>query len=412
MGFGVQLADAQSLSQLFTQPTLTGDWGGVRTNLENHGISFNLSYINQLASDFSGGERQGSDFAQQASVDAIIDLEKIAGLRGGTIDIGFDQRFGRSTVADFVGSKIPDQFVEGAGENFRVTSLSYTQIFDRGFITTEVGDYSMGNLYGNDKFFCNFESNAFCGHMTAQPNDSNGWSDYPVARWGGNITLKPTSNSYIQAGVFESNPSNATFPDGLKISLSGSTGVIIPVQLGVTTAFFGLPGHYNIGAYYDTSSIADVVIPEKIDTGRYGGYVIFDQMLISFSHDNERGLYVFGSYTHTDNRTTEIPQQIVGGFDIQGPLASRPRDFVDIGVSNISVNHRLIVAENATLADQDITDFQLEQGETDIEAGYGFQAAPWLLIHPNIQYIGNPGAFSFKHIPCAWVFGLDTRVVF
>ncbi len=47
-----------------------------------------------------------------------------------------------------------------------------------------------------------------------------------------------------------------------------------------------------------------------------------------------------------------------------------------------------------------------------MEVSYGLQATPWMLIHPDVQYIGNPGAFAFKRIPDAWVVGLQTKLVF
>lgn len=408
---GAVRANAQSYS-ILTSPTLTGDWGEARTNLKNKGITFDLSYINQYADDFAGGKRQGSDFANQLAAAMTLDLNKIAGISGGSVFVGFNQRWGRSESADYIGSRIADQYLIGGGENLRITNLSYQQNFDNGIIVTQIGDFPMGNTFGTDAVFCNFMSNAFCGHMTAQPSDSNGWSDYPLARWGGRARFQLTPNLYLQSGVFDSNPTDATYPNGLKLSLSGTTGALIPVEVGLTTNFDSLPGHYKVGAYYDTSTIADIAISKRVDTGRYAGYAIFDQMLWSFDANADRGLIVFGSYTHTDSETTAVPQQIVAGLDIQGPFASRPNDFVDFGFTNIKVNRRLINKEYLLLETKNITDFSLEPGENDIEAGYGYKATPWLLLHPNIQYVGNPGAYSYKHIPCAWVFGFETRVTF
>jgi porin len=55
----------------------------------------------------------------------------------------------------------------------------------------------------------------------------------------------------------------------------------------------------------------------------------------------------------------------------------------------------------------------LSTGEGVIEGGYGWQATPWLQIHPNVQYVIDPGTFSYKtNVPNAWVFGLQTKAVF
>ncbi|NNM56262.1 MAG: hypothetical protein HKL97_03740 [Acidocella sp.] len=44
-----------------------------------------------------------------------------------------------------------------------------------------------------------------------------------------------------------------------------------------------------------------------------------------------------------------------------------------------------------------------------LEMVYGFQATPWLLIHPNVQYVMDPGTFAYKHTPNAWAFGLQIK---
>jgi porin len=54
----------------------------------------------------------------------------------------------------------------------------------------------------------------------------------------------------------------------------------------------------------------------------------------------------------------------------------------------------------------------LELGENILVLSYGLQATPWLLLHLSVQYIGNPGSFSFKHVPDAWLFGPQTKLTF
>ncbi len=62
------VADAQSANQptisigptfqnWLTQPTMTGDWGGLRTRLEHDGINLRASYVGNYAYNFSGGKR-------------------------------------------------------------------------------------------------------------------------------------------------------------------------------------------------------------------------------------------------------------------------------------------------------------------------------------------------------------------
>jgi porin len=48
--------------------------------------------------------------------------------------------------------------------------------------------------------------------------------------------------------------------------------------------------------------------------------------------------------------------------------------------------------------------------ESIAEVDYNVQVAPWLSVHPNLQYIINPGGTG--KIPNAFVIGLYTGVTF
>jgi porin len=97
---------------------------------------------------------------------------------------------------------------------------------------------------------------------------------------------------------------------------------------------------------------------------------------------------------------------------LQGLFAARPHDFIGLGYVRDTVNTNLLSKENALLLAQGVQNPGLEPGENILELSYGLQATPWLLLHPNVQYIGSPGAFSFKHVPDAWVSGFQTKLTF
>jgi porin len=242
------------------------------------------------------------------------------------------------------------------------------------------------------------------------PN-SSGWSDSPTGKWGGRIKFLPTPDTYLMTGVFDSNPTYGTKVHGLKTSLSGSTGALIPLEAGITTAFgdAALPGHYKAGVYYDTSTAADAATPKQMDTGRYGGYLLTDQMVVSFDGTPKRGLIAFAQVSYSDPKTAIFESTFDAGLVAQGPFPARPTDFIALGYLRAGLNNRTVdakeLASHGTLTD-------LSDGEAALELGYGFQATPWLLLHLNIQYITDPGTFVYKHIPNAWAFGLQTKMVF
>ncbi|MDE2240428.1 MAG: carbohydrate porin, partial [Rhodospirillales bacterium] len=198
-------AHAQSssfLNSFLTRQTMTGDWNGGRTRLQDAGLTFKGFYVGEFADAFSGGERTGNGYAQQLGIGMDADLGKLFGLEGGTLSIGFNQRQGRSASADFIGNRLAVQEVYGAGNTLRITEFSYDQKFAHGLVDTKVGFYPMGNDFGVIADGCDFQNVGFCVHLQNLPA-SSGWSDYPTGKWGGRIKFTPTPALYIQTGVYD-----------------------------------------------------------------------------------------------------------------------------------------------------------------------------------------------------------------
>jgi len=400
-------AGAQTLQQWMNQKTMTDEWGGGRIRLENAGITFKGGYVGEFADVMSGGKRQGNGYAQQFYGNAIIDGGKLFGLDGSTFNIGFNQRQGRNATSDFVGNKLSVQEVYGAGETLRVTEMSYEQLFPGKIIDTKIGFYPMGNDFASTPLGCDFQNVGFCAHPQNLPG-SSGWSDNPTGKWGGRIKVNAMPDLYIETGVYDVDPGYSSKANGLKVSTSGSTGALIPVEAGYTSSFNGMPGHYKVGAYYDTSDVGDVTNGKELDSGRYGFYALADQMFYSFDGTSKRGLLALAQVSYSDPSTALFQGTWLAALIAQGPLAARPKDFIDLGYVRAVINDRAVQLKEEN---PEYTD--LSTGEGVLEAGYGAQITPWLLVHPNVQYVMNPGTFSYKtSIPNAWVFGLQTKITF
>jgi porin len=410
-------APAISLGQTFdnwlTQPTMSGDWGGLRTRLAQDGFNFRGSYIGEYAYSFSGGKRIGGDYAQQWAVGVDVDMEKVVGIPGGTFHFSLNVREGRSTSADYIGNKIAVQEIYGDGENPRLAEVSYQQLLFDKLLDLKVGFFAMGDDFGRTAILCDFQNDSFCAHPVSLPTNS-GWSDYPAGKWGLRARVNLTDDFYAETGVFEVNPTYSAHNNGFKLSLDGSTGVLVPIEFAKTVALgtAGMPGHYKIGAYFDSSQAPDITDPTLKYTGRYGAYVLVDQMVWTFAPGHDRGLIAVANATISDARTAQIPTYFTFALIAQGPFDVRPNDYIAIGYVRDNVNGRAIRQEQDLLAAQGVSNPELELGENNVELAYGFQATPWFAIHPNVQFVGNPGAFTFKQIPNAWVFGVHVGLTF
>ena len=65
-------APAQSLEDWLQGKYMTGDWGGLRTKLENEGFHLRAHYLSDTAGNPSGGLQQGTQYAQQIDFGADV----------------------------------------------------------------------------------------------------------------------------------------------------------------------------------------------------------------------------------------------------------------------------------------------------------------------------------------------------
>ncbi len=401
-------------AERLSESTLTGDWGDIRTKLNHMGITAWGNYVGESATMMSGGLRLGSNYADDMRLAVDLDLAKLLRWRGAHFHFSLDDRHGTSTSVQDIGrNKLNVQGVYGAGENRRFSELSFDQDLARRFVNVKAGWYVMADDFAREDMLCDFENLGFCSHAQSMPNDSS-WADWPTAEWGFRVQLNLKRDLYARVAAYEGNPTYMQQVNGMKFSFNGATGAIIPAEFGYTSALGtgGMPGHYKLGAYYDTSRAKDQANSSRSHDGRYGGWLVGDQEVWSFAQGTNRGLYLFGQETLADHETSPMTSWELAAVIAQGAFASRKTDFVNFGYIHAGVNSRAIGAEASRLASKGAANFPLAHGEAVFEEGYGVMVTPWWMIHPGLQYVVNPGAFSFMHIPNPWVFGIQTKVFF
>jgi porin len=412
------LASAQSANaNAYDGQTLTGDWGGTRSELAARGIAFRGDYVGEAMGVVDGGYGEtGARYAQQVRVGMDLDMGKLAGWDGGTLHATLNDRRGRSTSVDFVGNRFPIQEAYG-GQYTRLTELSYDQKFADGQSYFKLGYYAMGNQFGLHSLLTHFVNAAFCAHPLAMSGNS-GWYNYPVARWGGEIAQQVSPALNVRTGWFQVNPNlgGNIERNAFRPFASGTTGSLFPVELTWTPGKGGdHPGVYKFGGYYDTSRVARRGLEPAATTGRHGGYVLAEQRLTREAADPERGLTAFAQYMVSDTDTAQIRRWYALGGVYQG-IGSRAQDSIALGYVGADINRRLIDARRASLVDAGVPGdsplYHLSQAEELFELSYSVQVTPWLMIRPDVQYIVNPGTFAYTRTDNAWALGVQAKVTF
>lgn len=318
------LACAQS-SNRYEGRTLTGDWGGTRTDLFERGVAFRGDYVGEAMGVVDGGYGEtGARYAQQVRVGMDLDMGRLAGWSGGAFHFTLNDRRGRSTSADLVGNRFPIQEAYG-GQYTRLTELSYDQTFNAGQSYFKLGYYAMGNQFGLHSLLTHFVNAAFCAHPLAMSGNS-GWYNYPVARWGGEFAQQVSPAVNVRAGWFQVNPNlgGNIERNAFRPFASGTTGSLFPVEVTWTPAKGSrYAGVYKFGGYYDTSRVAQRGLDTSPTTGRHGAYLLAEQRLTQESADPSRGLTAFAQYMVSDRQTAQIKRWYALGGVYQGAVGAR-----------------------------------------------------------------------------------------
>ena len=82
-GLVLGLAFAAALPVQADTTTLTGDWGGLRRELDEQGIRFTGDYSGETAYNADGGQHRSARYSQNIKLGVQFDLGKLYGLNHG-----------------------------------------------------------------------------------------------------------------------------------------------------------------------------------------------------------------------------------------------------------------------------------------------------------------------------------------
>jgi porin len=391
--------------------TLTGDWGGARTRYLDAGVNFRGDYVSETFANVSGGLKRGSSYAQQLRLGADFDMARLAGWSGATLHLTINDRRGAGVSADYIGNRLPVQEVYG-GPYTRLSEASYEQNLLGDRLNLRLGYFAMGNDLGGMAIGCQLVNAAFCAHPLSLSGNS-GWYNYPNARWGAAVRYKLAPELLFRTGLFQDNPRLGDRRNAFRPFAAGTAGMMLPLELeyapGSAPHSEALPGHYKLGVFYDT---ADVKRQGDTGTvsGRYGIYLLADQMILR-EGPGGRGLSVFGQFTANPRASAQITRWVAAGLVKTGTFAGRDADTVALGLVHAQVNPRL--REVAALSNlEDGGDASLPAGESVVELSYGVQPRRWLGVRADVQYVVQPGAFSYRSTRNALAIGTQLKITF
>ena len=404
---------------------LTGEWGGLRQELANEGVTPYMYYNAIIAGNPWGGLKSGSAYGQDLNFGLTFDMQKLTNWQGATININGIDRAGNTIRPDVGNLYDPMQLVGGS------TAYLYNITLEQKFLN-DIGSFKFGRLSAGDDFASSplygyYLNNGIDGQIKAVVLDTR-FSTYPYPVWGCRLRFDPSPEWNVMTGLYQ--VSNTMFDpnyNGLNFSMHGGysliqevgwtpefdkrpidttstkTGSRNPEKLAGAPTTRGMPGHYAISGYWSNSDYSQFGTSAKAYQS-YGFFFQADQMVYREAPGSDLGLTLWGSLTYAPQQNISlIPVQFSCGANYKGLIPGRPDDRTIFGFiyGHFSPDYANTVAS---------TGGGYPSAEKVLEWGYRVQVNEFAYIQPDLQYIIDP--YGTGNIPNAVVLGAQFGLTF
>ena len=430
---------SDSASDFWHRDTLSGDWGGGRTWLADHGVTFSMTYTGDLQANTRGGIKQGAVYDSLLQPQVDFDFQKLIGWQGLT---------GRISMVALSGPELSEGYV---GNLMNVSSIAgrpaiklYNAWLQQNFAGDAVS-IRAGMMDADSEFFVSSTALLFINSTFGWPGllgiDLPGSGPaYPMSAPGVRLKLQPTPQFTFMAAVFSGDPTghdgsnspSVLQPDGTVISFNGGVFAIAEADLSLNQGkdAKGIPVTLKMGGWYHSSthfldqqfdnqglSLANPAsdgIP-RAHAGNWGIYGIVDTMLYASPRGDGSGLSAFARVASAPDEQNLVSFYADSGLAYKGLLPQRKDDTLGVAVAYARISNR------ARSLDLDMRQFgdllvPVRNQEIVLELSYQAQITPWLTLQPDLQGILNPGgrvANADGHVrPDALLVGLRTAVTF
>lgn len=381
-----------------------GDW------LNAHGVNPHLTFTQlYFANPDVGVDTNKSESVSIFTVGAALDLEKLIGLKGGTIH--YEHLFApwihnlnyggqsNSTLVGTLGPYIP--------KTSHLTLFTYEQKLLDNKLTLEAGKSNAGNYFALP--MCN--SPIMC--VSAMLQNVVGMNPPPYANWSARMAYDLSPKLRVQTGWWRSNDA---FPrtNGWEANAGDSGGQVSNVYLAnmsYRTDFsmekypfsYEIMGFYNdatqTNPYYtvnEDSKVFNRLSPVKTSSGVSGAYIGAKKTIWradSGTTDslNPKSISVYASMTQAfnDENTKGINHQGNAGVIFNHMFESRPFD--SYAINFLWAN--LTDAEQKLLTDAHLasggTGYDVGQTETAVSADANFILRKGIILSPFVMYSWN-----------------------
>ena len=378
-------------------PLFSSQAGEFSTWGNDRGIDLFFDYSSEVMSNLAGGERTGTGYNGLTSFGLDVDLDPAIGWKGTSFRLSGMDLHG-SGIASRTGDIMGVSDIEGFG-----SVRLYESWIQKEFLETKVS-FRAGLLLADEEFSTIETAGPFLNATFGWPefislNTPNTGPAFYIPALGARLLWKPSDNLYTQIGIFDGDTfdspdgNDAINRHGLHWELGNGQGSIIMSEVGylLNQGFDdeGLQGTFKLGAWHHTGSFNKFSNGSK-QNGNQGIYASAEQMV--FNEYGDQGLNLFARIGFAPEDRSEVANSFQIGFGYTGLIPNRDIDKFALGLSHAKISK----------------DLPGRSAETVIEACYTYIMSDDFTIHPDIQWVHDPGATG--KLDNAVVFGLRVNL--
>lgn len=359
---------------------LTGEWGGARTWLDDHGVEFDINYIGEVFANTSTPAPE-QYFVLTGHLDLVLalDFEKMKLWPGGKF-VAIAQNNHGGALNDLVGSTAEVSNIESVRPFTQLGEFFLEQTFFDERLLFRLGKQDANREFGTPRFGGNFINNNF-GLIPSTPFPS-----YPTNGLGAAVVVEPVRWLTVKAMLTEGSPQIGSW--GFDTAFKKDAGFIAIVgaaarhtlgpnaRTGGTTSvgFFGQGGRLpELGNGLDA--------PRTFDSN-YGFYVQHDERIYLHPEDKKDPR----CFTWITRFGWSQPDRTLMSLHFGSSLAfhgfgARQDDTAGIGFGYIEMPQQV----NGTPG---------KGGEWFVEIFYKVRFTHFFSLQPDLQYLRSPGGDS------------------
>jgi porin len=364
--------------------TLTGDWGGLRTRLKEHGITL-APRLTQFYQGLAAGDGD-RDFEYGSKADLMLnaDLSKLGFWNGFSLTVHTEYNFGES-INGAGGTLVPPNTAlvfPGMEDDdaFDLSSVYFQQHFGDS-VSLLIGKINMMDIAARKPFMGGAGIDAFQNLTFVAPPTGL----VPPYLFGALLSVRTEPATF---GLWVYDPASVINKTGFEEPFDTGESIRGSVDFPVTIG--GLSGHQGFVALYSTeegtdlNDIGDTFLPSwppdypGIKDNNYYFAYSFDQYLYRVSENSTEGFGLFGQFGISDGNPSRLYWSALVGIGGNGLIPGRSRDNWGIGYyyDVPSPDLKESLSRRLTLRD--------EQG---MEMFYNFAVTPWFTVGPDLQVI-------------------------